>query len=131
METGFWTGYAWPAVILIVKIVAVIVPVVLGMAYLTYAERRAEEMEELQPEIKDYEPASALYGGGDGLDFYRRIIRESPSYLASGGYVVMEMGYGQAGRIKDLFEKEKGFIDIEIKKDLAGIERIIKALYSR
>jgi len=88
------------------------------------------EMEELQPEIKDYEPASALYGGGDGLDFYRRIIRESPFYLVPGGYVVMEMGYGQAGRIKDLFEKEKGFIDIEIKKDLAGIERTIKALYS-
>lgn len=86
-----------------------------------------KEMEELQPEIKDYEPASALFGGEDGLDFYRRIIRESPFYLSSGGYIVMEMGYSQSGSIKDLFEKEKVFMGIEVKKDLAGIERIIKA----
>ncbi len=86
-----------------------------------------KEMEELQPEIKDYEPASALFGGEDGLDFYRRIIRESPVYLSPGGYIVMEMGYSQSGSIKDLFEKEKGFTGIEVKKDMAGIERTIKA----
>ena len=40
METGFWSGYAWPAVILIIKIVAVIVPIILSMAYLTYFERK-------------------------------------------------------------------------------------------
>ena len=90
----------------------------------------AEEMQELQPEIRDYEPASALYGGKDGLDFYRRIIRESPYYLAAGGYIVMEMGYGQAGRIKELIESENKFINIEITKDMAGIGRTISARYA-
>ncbi len=89
----------------------------------------AEEMQELQPEIRDYEPASALYGGKDGLDFYRRIIHAAPSYLAPVGYVILEMGYGQAGLIKELFERGKKFKCIEIRKDLAGIERVIRALY--
>lgn len=90
-----------------------------------------DEMKDLQPEIKDYEPASALYGGKDGLDFYRRIIHESPDYLATGGYVIMEIGYGQAGRIKKLIASEKKFLNIEITKDMAGIERVIRASYLR
>ena len=90
----------------------------------------SEEMQELQPEIRDYEPASALYGGKDGLDFYRRIIHESPYFLAAGGYIVMEMGYGQAGRIKELIENENKFINIEITKDMAGIGRTISARYA-
>ena len=90
----------------------------------------SEEMQELQPEIRDYEPASALYGGKDGLDFYRRIIHDSPYYLAAGGYILMEMGYGQAGRIKELIESENKFINIEITKDMAGIGRTISARYA-
>lgn len=90
----------------------------------------AEEMQELQPEIRDYEPASALYGGKDGLDFYRRIIQESQYYLAAGGYIVMEMGYGQAGMIKELIESENKFINIEITKDMAGIGRTISARHA-
>lgn len=89
----------------------------------------AEEMKELQPEIKDYEPASALFGGEDGLDFYRRIIRESPSFLAPGGLVIMEMGYGQAGRIRELFASEEAFVDVKITDDMAGIGRIISVRY--
>ena len=90
----------------------------------------SEEMQELQPEIRDFEPASALYGGKDGLDFYRRIIHDSPYYLAAGGYILMEMGYGQAGRIKELIESENKFINIEITKDMAGIGRTISARYA-
>ena len=90
----------------------------------------SEEMQELQHEIRDFEPASALYGGKDGLDFYRRIIHDSPYYLAAGGYILMEMGYGQAGRIKELIESENKFINIEITKDMAGIGRTISARYA-
>ena len=86
----------------------------------------AEEMEVLQPEVKNYEPASALYGGEDGLDFYRRIIHESPYYMAAGGYLVMEVGYRQAWRIKSLLEEEKVFGKIAVIKDLNGIDRIVK-----
>ncbi len=90
----------------------------------------AEEMAELQPEIKDYEPASALYGGEDGLDFYRRIIHESPYYLAAGGHLLMEIGYRQALSIKGLIQAEKAFRKIEVMKDLNGTDRIIKALFT-
>jgi len=88
----------------------------------------AEEMEGLQPEIKDYEPASALYGGTDGLDFYRRIVHESPYYLSSGGYLLMEVGYRQAWSIKRLLEEVNTFKQIEVIKDLNGTDRIIKVL---
>ncbi len=88
-----------------------------------------KEMEGLQPEIREYEPLQALYGGEDGLDFYRRIIEESPFYLSNGGLLIIEIGYGQSERIKELFEQEGDFEQIEIIKDLAGIDRIAKGVY--
>lgn len=88
-----------------------------------------EAMERLQPEIKGYEPVLALYGGEDGLDFYRRIIREAPRYLKQQGGLIMEIGFNQAGHVRNLFEKEEVFPGIEVKRDSAGIERIIKASY--
>ncbi len=88
-----------------------------------------KEMEGLQPEIKAYEPLSALYGGEDGLDFYRRIVDEAPFYLSDGGLLIMEIGCSQAERVKDLLENEGLFSQIEVKKDLSGIDRIIKAAY--
>jgi len=88
-----------------------------------------EAMERLQPEIKGYEPVLALYGGEDGLDFYRRIIREVPRYLKQQGGLIMEIGFNQARHVRNLFEKEKVFSGVEVKRDLAGIERIIKASY--
>ncbi len=81
----------------------------------------------LEPEIKDYEPVTALYGGEDGLDFYRRIISAASAYLLQGGYLMLEMGYGQAEEIKKLIEQDKVFEHIVIKKDFAGIDRVIKA----
>ncbi|HLA51183.1 MAG TPA: peptide chain release factor N(5)-glutamine methyltransferase [Thermodesulfobacteriota bacterium] len=81
----------------------------------------------LEPEVKDYEPVAALYGGDDGLDFYRRIISESPAYLTQGGHLILEMGYGQAEEIKKLIKQNNVFEQIDIKKDLAGIDRVIKA----
>ena len=83
--------------------------------------------QELQPEVKNYEPVTALYGGGDGLDFYRRIISESPAYLTQGGHLILEIGYGQAEKIKRLIERSDVFGDISITKDFAGIDRMIKA----
>ncbi|MBI5048729.1 MAG: peptide chain release factor N(5)-glutamine methyltransferase [Deltaproteobacteria bacterium] len=84
-------------------------------------------MKELQPEVKDYEPQTALCGGDDGLDFYRRIIAEAPNYLTKRGHLILEMGYGQAEEIKKLIKQNKTFEHIDIKKDIAGIDRVIKA----
>ncbi|MEK6599741.1 MAG: peptide chain release factor N(5)-glutamine methyltransferase [Deltaproteobacteria bacterium] len=81
----------------------------------------------LEPEVKDYEPVAALYGGDDGLDFYRRIISESPPYLAKGGYLMLEMGYGQKSDIENIMAECGVFHNIDIKKDFSGIDRVIKA----
>ena len=85
------------------------------------------EMDGLQPEVRDYEPHAALLGGADGLDFYRRIIKDAPRYLTPGGFLLMEIGYGQAAKIKNIFDEYGGFTDIEVKKDLSGIERVMMA----
>ena len=81
----------------------------------------------LEPEVKDYEPVAALYGGEDGLDFYRRIIEVAPTYLADRGHLILEIGYGQAEEIKSLIGQSNAFGDISITKDFAEIERVVKA----
>lgn len=83
----------------------------------------------LAPEIRDFEPIKALYGGVDGLDFYERIIPEAPNYLSKGGYLLLEMGYGQAEAVKKIALKTGAFENIDVIKDLCGIERVFKARY--
>lgn len=85
------------------------------------------DFERLQPEIKDYEPAGALLAGRDGLDFYRRIIPESLTCLKQGGYLLMEVGYGQANELLRLVKENGMFSGIEFIKDQHGIDRVLKA----
>ena len=84
------------------------------------------EIEALQPEVK-YEPRMALAGGEDGLDFYRRIIKESPAYLKKGGFLIMEMGFNQKDAIKNIFQKSGYFEIINSIKDYNNIDRVIIA----
>ena len=86
-----------------------------------------KDMEKLQPEIKEYEPPIALYGGEDGLDSYGTIIPQALPYLKKGGYLILEIGYGQAEGVKELFAQHPAYSKIEIIKDLSGIERVVKA----
>lgn len=86
----------------------------------------AEEIAELQREIREWEPLSALDGGPEGLDFYRKIFSRAGKHLKKGGAVVLELGFGQAADVAGIAAKE-GFTDMEIKKDLAGIERVFTA----
>ena len=81
------------------------------------------DIEGLMPEVRDYEPHIALDGGVDGYDFYKRIIAESPSYLAENGLLIFEIGYDQGETLRGLFESE-GFCDIRILKDIQGLDRI-------
>ena len=81
------------------------------------------ELENLQAEVKR-EPKSALDGGEDGLNFYRRIISDAPKFLVSGGLLAVEVGINQSVAVKNLFEAAN-FIDVEILKDLSGIDRVI------
>ena len=81
----------------------------------------------LQPEVSRFEPRTALDGGEDGLDFIRRIVAGAPLYLAGGGTLLMEIGYGQAEDVRAVFEESDSSWTVEVKRDYAGIERIVKA----
>ena len=85
------------------------------------------EIDRLAREIKDYEPLMALKGGEDGLNFYRQIISQAPHYLKEGGWLLLEMGEGQGERVSELIESTGEFKSPILLKDLAGIERVIKA----
>ena len=85
---------------------------------------RRGDIETLQREIRDFEPIEALDGGTDGLAFYREIVKEAPEFLSPGGWLVFEVGYDQACQVKILMEKD--FYDIDVCKDLSGIERVVK-----
>lgn len=78
----------------------------------------------LQPEVRDYEPRGALDGGVDGLDFYRRIIPGALDHLKPGGWLLLEMGIGQAGDLLAMFDATGGFAELFTAKDHGGIDRV-------
>ena len=84
------------------------------------------DIEELTREVKDHEPRVALDGGEDGLDFYRQMSRQVPSYLRKGGWLLVEIGQGQGTEISTLLEQSGCFSAPELVRDLSGIERVIK-----
>lgn len=90
----------------------------------------SQEIGSLMPEVRDYEPHMALDGDADGLLFYRSIIRESGSFLRERGILVFEIGYNQGLDVKILMERA-GFCEIEIKKDLAGLDRVVRGKWSK
>ncbi len=89
---------------------------------------RRDEIGNLMEEVRLHEPASALDGHEDGLYFYRRIAKESPSHLRAGGRLYLEIGYDQGITVPELLE-ERGFCKIEVKKDLAGLNRVVTGVY--
>jgi release factor glutamine methyltransferase len=89
----------------------------------------AWEIETLADHVKA-EPRAALCGGEDGLDFYRSIIGGVPMYLKNGGQLIMELGYGQSGKVKRMLDTRGGFSEIEFIKDLSNIDRVVKARWT-
>lgn len=84
-----------------------------------------KEMTELQIEVKK-EPTAALYGGKDGLKFYRFLISNAKRFLKPNGKMLLEIGFAQAKDVKALF-KAAGFENVEVKKDLGGNDRVVSA----
>lgn len=82
------------------------------------------EIEKLQPEISKYEPRSALDGGEDGLDYYRKISASAKNYINDDGKLIFEIGFGQADNVKDIIS-QNGFELLKAIKDYSGIERVI------
>lgn len=85
------------------------------------------EMETLEQEITTYEPFEALYGGKDGLDYYKIIAKESSKFLKIDGLIAVEIGSLQGGDVKKLFEDSCAFTEIEVRKDLSGNDRMVLA----
>ena len=79
----------------------------------------------LDVSVREYEPMSALDGGGDGLDFYRAVASKWGSALRLGGTLLFEVGYNQAGDV-ELIMAEHGFENIQTHQDTAGIWRVVE-----
>lgn len=82
------------------------------------------EMYQLDKSVYKYEPHEALFGGDDGLDFYRSICAKWGVLLAPGGMLLFECGHRQATQVAAIME-ENGFAGIGITEDLAGVPRIV------
>lgn len=77
----------------------------------------------IPPEVRDYEPATALFAGEDGLAVIRRLVPASLPHLAPGGLLAFEFGFGQAGAVEQLISTAPGLTMIGLRADLQGIPR--------
>jgi release factor glutamine methyltransferase len=84
------------------------------------------ELALLQPEVRDFDPRTALDGGLDGLDFYRRLSLETAPFLADGGRLLLEFGDGQEQPLAGIFEKQKWVVE-SVEPDYTGRPRILVA----
>ncbi len=81
------------------------------------------EINELQPEVRDFEPIEALTDKADGLSFYRRFAEVAHEILAPSGTAFLEIGHGQVEKIIDIFTSHR--LTCEVVDDLAGIARLV------
>ncbi len=88
----------------------------------------SEEISGLQTEVRDFDPAAALDGGGDGLDAYRAILADAGQYLHPDGKLLFELGFDQKEAVTELC-RQNGFAGIRVEPDLAGHSRAIVAQY--
>ena len=91
---------------------------------------RTEEISRLEDEVKLHDPWIALDGKEDGLYFYRLIVKESVKHIKKGGYLLFEIGFDQGKDVTGLLE-EQGYEEIQVKKDLAGLDRVVIGRYNK
>lgn len=82
------------------------------------------EIEKLMDDVQKYEPHTALKGGEDGLDFYKKIVEKSSMVLKKNGILAFEIGYNQGEAVKKLME-DNNYINVKVVKDLAGLDRVV------
>jgi len=87
---------------------------------------RTRVIDMLAPEVKDHEPHLALDGTEDGLHYYRMLAAEAGRHLRDGGKLCLEIGFDQAQAVSALLT-EAGFLHVSVVKDLAGLDRVVKA----
>jgi release factor glutamine methyltransferase len=82
--------------------------------------------EDLEPEVRDWEPALALFGGADGLDAIRRLVADAARWLRPAGWLVIEIGSSHGRAVRGLL-REAGFEEVSINPDLSGRDRVAAA----
>ena len=90
---------------------------------------RTAVIEELKEEVKFHDPFLALDGKEDGLYFYRRIVEESPKFLKECGKLYFEIGNDQGEEVSRLM-RDAGFTGVTVKKDFAGLDRVVFGVYN-
>ena len=88
---------------------------------------RDADFSTLQPEVGLFEPRLALAGGPDGLEHHRRLLDAACPFLEPGGWLVVEVGQGQAESFRHLAETRGNYYNMRIIPDEAGIDRVIGA----
>lgn len=78
----------------------------------------------LMPDVRDFEPYGALYGGEDGLAFYRAITKAAKAHLHPGGLLAYEVGHTQSGQVMELLQKN-GYQKVAVVADLSGVLRVV------
>jgi release factor glutamine methyltransferase len=86
----------------------------------------SSDIDGLQPEVRDFEPHLALTDGRDGLSIISTIVKQSPHFLKSGGFLLMEMGFNQSSLVVDMFEADL-WEPPELFPDLQGIPRLVRS----
>ena len=94
-----------------------------GAEEIVLADKATEDMQQLQREVT-FEPALALLGGKDGLDFYRQITAVWKHALKKGGWLLFEVGMGQHEDVEKILHSH-GFDAVSSVRDLAGIFRVV------
>lgn len=90
---------------------------------------RSDVIPSLMEEVREYEPMLALDGREDGLYFYRRIVDEARKFLNEDGYLLFEIGYDQGDDLREILVGA-GYSEIQVLKDLAGLDRVVTARYA-
>jgi release factor glutamine methyltransferase len=87
----------------------------------------SSEIDNLQTDVKDWEPRQALDGGEDGLDYIRKLIESAPNHLTTKGLLLIEIGFDQGNKAIKLTQDNKKYDEVKIIKDINGKDRILKA----
>ena len=85
------------------------------------------ESHELQREVREHEPASALFGGPTGAEIYPRLVEQAAAVLQHKGILVLELGYNSLDHVRPLLYGQPSWVNVSVTNDLAGIPRVIAA----
>ena len=92
---------------------------------------KKSEVKDMDQNVLQNEPDTALFGGDDGLDFYRKFAKEVRDHLNSHGEFFMEFGFSEEQQLRELFNAELSDFEIEFRKDMAGKPRMIHGRWKK